>query len=338
MLKHKVLFLYRKGNSNISPSKRKNDIMNILNISYVKEVSRDLMKLKSCLWILCVLVISACSSNQEYPSAYEESPSMTKADLLLPEASQSENFSDGIYIEVDMSHTSNGYIMARMLHDSEQRLKLMIQKGEQKYNYDITSKEYQSFPLQMGSGSYEIRLLRQSEGNTYVRLATTTFDVVLDDSLSPFLYPNQIVNYTGDSESVALSFSLVENDKTDLERIRHIYQYVIENISYDHEKADAVKDSFVLPDPDETLSSKKGICFDYASLLATMLRVQHIPTRLITGYTDIEYHAWVEIYLAGEGWINPKVYFEKETWSRMDPTFAASNQDYEGRYDEVYVY
>lgn len=287
---------------------------------------------------LLLFLTSACASNQEYPSAYQASPPMTMDQLLLPVASQAEGFSDGTYIEVDMSHQNDGYIMARMLKESEQRLKLLIQKGEQKYNYDITSKDYQAFPLQMGNGSYEIRLLRQTEKDNYVRLATTTIDVELTDPLSPFLYPNQIVNYTKESESVALSFSLVKEDTTDLERIRHIYQYVIENISYDHEKAEAVKNRFVLPVPDETLASKKGICFDYASLLASMLRVQHIPTRLVTGYTDIEYHAWVEIYLEGEGWINPKVYFEKETWSRMDPTFAASNQDYEGRYDEVYVY
>lgn len=296
------------------------------------------MKVKYFTGCLLLFLIAACSSNQEYPSAYQASPAMTIDQILLPEASQEVIFSDGAYIEVDISHVSDGYLMARKLQESEQRLKLLIQKGEQKYNYDITSEEFQSFPLQMGNGSYEIRLLRQTEKENYVRLATTTIEVDLKDLLSPFLYPNQIVNYTKESESVALSFALVSGDTTDLERIRHLYQYVIENITYDHEKAEDVKDRFVLPNPDETLVSRKGICFDYASLLASMLRVQHIPTRLVTGYTDIEYHAWVEIYLEGEGWINPKVYFEKEAWSRMDPTFAASDQDYEGRYDEVYVY
>lgn len=284
------------------------------------------------------LFMSACSSTEEYPSAYQESKSMTIEEVLMPVASQIEVFGDGTYIEVDMSHTSDGYIMARMLHESEQRLKLLIQKDEQKYNYDITNKDYEAFPLQMGDGTYEIRLLRQTEGDTYTRLATKSIDVTLTQPLMPFLYPNQIVNYTKDSASVELSFSLVKDDRTDLERIRHIYEYVVEHIRYDDAKAEAVKDKFVLPKPDETLATQKGICFDYASLLATMLRVQHIPTRLVTGYTDIEYHAWVEIYLEGEGWINPKVYFEKEAWSIMDPTFAASDQDYEGRYDEVYVY
>ena len=50
------------------------------------------------------------------------------------------------------------------------------------------------------------------------------------------------------------------------------------------------------------LKNGSGICFDYASLLAALCRIQGIPARVIVGWTDIEYHAWVEIYLENEGW------------------------------------
>ena len=78
---------------------------------------------------------------------------------------------------------------------------------------------------------------------------------------------------------------------------------------------------------------------NYASLLAALCRIQGIPARVIVGWTDIEYHAWVEIYLENEGWINPKVYFAKNDWSLVDPTFSDSgNADYTGKYEEVYHY
>lgn len=289
-------------------------------------------------WLIgMLLILCACQDTTDYPSAYEPSPAVHIEDVRYPQTGN-QVFSDGSKVSMDVSYAENGYVMAKLLVPSEDRIKLLIHKDDKKYNYDITSTEYIAFPLQMGDGLYTIALKIQRSDGLYYTLVSTDIQVQLSNALSPFLYPNQIVNYHADSKVVAASFSLVEGDTTDLERIKHLYEYVVTNISYDKQKAQEVQNSFALPIPDETLDTKKGICFDYASVLASMLRVQNIPTRLVTGYTDIEYHAWVEIYLEGEGWINPKVYFEKETWSRMDPTFAASDRDYEGRYDEVYIY
>lgn len=297
------------------------------------------MKMNKYLISFCMILFLCIScSSQSYPSTYPDSPAVSLNDLRLPQADDTSGFSDGVYVDVDTSHQNEGYIMAKVLQPSQQRLKLLIEKDGQKYNYDVTETSDVAFPLQLGNGIYEIRILRQIEDENYARLATEQIDVILENELSPFLFPSQIVNYNNQSESIQMAFELVKDDQNDLERITHLYEYVVTNISYDQEKADKVNNQFVLPNPDETLQTKKGICFDYASLLTAMLRSQNIPTRLVTGYTDIEYHAWVEIYLDGEGWINPKVYFEKETWSRMDPTFAASDMDYEGAYDQVYIY
>lgn len=61
-----------------------------------------------------------------------------------------------------------------------------------------------------------------------------------------------------------------------------------------------------------------GSCFDYATLLAAMLRLQNIPTRVVTGYAvsldalqqnkktiDItnNVHVWCEVYLHPYGWL-----------------------------------
>ena len=79
-----------------------------------------------------------------------------------------------------------------------------------------------------------------------------------------------------------------------------------------------------LPNVDTILQSKKGICFDYAAVMATMLRTQGIPTKLVVGYAGSAYHAWVSVYINEIGWIDNIFYFDGKSWVRMDPTFASS--------------
>ena len=69
-----------------------------------------------------------------------------------------------------------------------------------------------------------------------------------------------------------------------MEALTAIYEYVTANLTYDNEKAATVSGNY-LPDIDETLSTKKGICFDYASLTAAMLRSIGIPAKLAIGYS-----------------------------------------------------
>ena len=84
-----------------------------------------------------------------------------------------------------------------------------------------------------------------------------------------------------------------------------------------------------LPDVDETLSTGKGICFDYAALTTAMLRSQNIPTRLEIGYSGKIYHAWISVYIEDIGWIDKLIEFTGDAWTRMDPTFASSNENNE---------
>ena len=101
---------------------------------------------------------------------------------------------------------------------------------------------------------------------------------------------------------------------SDLDVVTNIYHYVIENITYDEEKAENVAYGYV-PDVDETLSSGKGICFDYAALMAAMLRSQRIPTKLQVGYAGEAYHAWISCYVDEIGWVDNMISFDGKDWS-----------------------
>lgn len=74
----------------------------------------------------------------------------------------------------------------------------------------------------------------------------------------------------------------------------------LSDISFDHGKLGTLPSDYV-PDVDETLQSRKGICYDFSSLLAAMARSVGVPTKLVKGYSDnaVGYHAWNEVYIGG---------------------------------------
>ncbi len=296
------------------------------------------MKIYWHIFLCFIVVLSLCAcDDKNYPTEFKSSKAQSASDVLYPSFPMTTTFSDGQAAIVDLSNISSGYLGCKLLTNTNSGIKLIVEKEDKKYTYDIQSDTMMAFPLTCGNGSYSIRIVQNVEGTMYSILASTSIDVEMNDSRSPFLYPSQIVNYQADSKIVQVSMKVVKGDKNDLERIEHIYEYVLENLSYDEQEASTI-DSFKIVDIDELLKTKKGICIDYAVLMASMCRIQGIPCRVVVGATDIEYHAWCEIYLKGKGWINPKVYFKSKKWSIVDPTFADSNQDYEGKYQEDYHY
>ena len=136
------------------------------------------------------------------------------------------------------------------------------------------------------------------------------------------------MNFTPDSESSKLALSIVSEDTSDVDALQAIYNYVVENLTYDYDLADTVESGYI-PDVDATLQSKKGICFDYAALTTAMLRARDIPCKLQIGYAGTVKHAWINVYIRSKGWVDKAVEFSGDSWSRMDPTFDSNSQDAE---------
>jgi len=183
-------------------------------------------------------------------------------------------------------------------------------------------------PFSGGSGDYILICYQQVEDDRFAAIYTTTLQISLENEFLPFLYPNQYVNFTEDSEACKLALSIMPEDTEDTQALEEIYNYVIENITYDYEKASSVEAGY-LPDIDETLSTGIGICFDYAALITAMLRSRDIPCRLQIGYAGDIKHAWVDVYIRSKGWINNAIEFDGDSWTRMDPTFDSSLEDKE---------
>lgn len=306
----------------------------------------------AALMMACSLIFASCgqetqtiteSSESESSAAWEQLQEEMAPEYLVEEEvplaetvyggtiSIIENVASGTKVyqkggsSIDVSNASQGYVMVKQTGVSK-RLKVQIVKDDKKYNYDLNNDgTYEAFPLQMGEGSYKIRIMQNKEGNTYFELYSATIDVKFDSANAPFLCPSQYVNYNADSAAVKKAFDLCVNAKTDVEKLTAIYSWIITNVKYDSNKAATVQTGY-LPTVDHTLNTKTGICFDYAALMAAMLRSQGIPTKLICGTVsaaDLN-HAWNEVYLEGQGWVTVRIYFKGSEWERMDATFAAS--------------
>ena len=226
---------------------------------------------------------------------------------------------------VDYSNTKDGYVMVKWLAGGNDRVKVLI-KGPSgttyQYNLNLNG-NYEAFPLSDGNGAYNVGVYKNTSGTQYATILNASINATLTDEFAPFIRPNQYVNYSPDSAAVAKASELCAGASNNLEKVEQVYTYVVNNVTYDTQKASSVTSGY-LPNVDETLATGKGICFDYAALMAAMLRSQGVPIKLVLGYTGDAYHAWLSVYSESEGWIEGKIYFDGNEWKLMDPTFAST--------------
>ena len=249
---------------------------------------------------------------------------------------------DGVSF-VDLSAVSEGYVAVSV--SSAKRLKFQVLKDDATYNYDIASDGTPSvLPLQCGDGHYVFRVMENIEGSKYAQIYLTECDVTLLDEFQPFLRPSDYSNYAPDSACVKKAAELAAECGSALEVVSAVYDYICRTVVYDREKAATVQSGY-LPVPDETMLTGKGICFDYASLAAAMLRSQGIPTKVIFGYVSPNdlYHAWNMFYTEESGWVTVKFEVSADTWTRMDLTFSAGGAPDEfvgdgSNYADLYSY
>ena len=274
--------------------------------------------------IFCLL-LGGCSGSSSASRKEHSGPPRDSTPKVLTPSADGVTVYQNDFASIDASNTSQGYVMVKY-NGTNEKVKLRITCPDQScYTYLISDRgAYDTFPLTAGNGSYALQVLENVAGDTYTVSLAQSINVNIEDEFLPFLYPNQYVNFHTDSKAVSKGSDLAKDTYSDLDVVQNIYNYVIKNISYDTEKAQNVSYGYV-PDIDDTLSSKKGICFDYAALMASMLRSQNIPTKLEVGYSGDAYHAWISTYIDDKGWVDDIIQFNGNTWQIMDPTLAATN-------------
>ena len=226
---------------------------------------------------------------------------------------------------IDVSSASKGYVGAAATSGS--RLKLQVTKDGQSMNYDMPSDGTPVIvPLDMGNGTYTVSVMQNTSGSRYVELYSTSVKAMLETEQSPYLVPNLFCDFDENSAVVAKARELTRDAANEGDALRAIYRWIEQNVSYDNAKAERLSGkSGYIPNPDETLQSQTGICFDYASLAAAMLRSVGIPCQIVTGYVSPNgvYHAWNMVWIDGS-WKSVEFTVNPHDWTRIDLTFAAN--------------
>lgn len=180
--------------------------------------------------------------------------------------------------------------------------------------YTVMNKK-ERLPIQLGNGNYFIQLYewsREENGKSlYKKIGSE--DLYIDkNNEEEFLMSSNPIYWNYDYDSIKLAKELTKNIVINEEKVKIIHNYIVNEIIYDWEW---VKDkpTFYVPNIDNTLRSKKGVCYDYSALMAGMLRSLGIKTKLVKGYhvdSDV-YHAWNEVFINNE-------------WKLVDTTYDSA--------------
>jgi transglutaminase-like putative cysteine protease len=237
-------------------------------------------------------------------------------------------------VKLDLSLLDKGYFYVSYEGSrSELRFELYNVETEDApplYAYPA-EKGWQGYALPSGPGIYTLRTYALDTGTDLVQpedIKEFTFGADFAEE-EPYRYRNAYSYYEEESLAVTFAAYLIDEETrkqgrslTDAEKTEILIAFIQGNITWDYtllEQVETGEQQFYFPDCDTTLSTEQGLCSDWASLTAVMLKSSGIPTRLHDGYilkSDGEgegvltYHTWLSIYF-------------DESWHMYDPSFSS---------------
>lgn len=210
---------------------------------------------------------------------------------------------------IDKKNIDNGVISIN--YKSEKPIAVKVIKDNIYYDYILNGNN--DIPLQLGNGKYDILLLENVGGTRYRQITSESVELQIKNKYNLYLQSIQMINWNHEMQAIKKASELTKDLKSDGEKVEAIYNYIVNNIKYDYNKSSSANINYI-PNIDYVLDTQTGICYDYSSLLAAMLRSQGIPTKLLMGRkNDIkEYHAWNQVYLR-----------DINKWVTIDATYDA---------------
>jgi len=240
---------------------------------------------------------------------------------------------------IDCNNINKGYVISSFNNPTDGKCIIQICKRDSgiltlspthKQNFLVPGDgTLKTIPLCFGNGFYTLKALQQSSENRYDTVLSFHKCITITNPLSPYLYSNTYCEYTDDSLCIKKAKELRGNKTNDIEIITTMYRWIIDNLEYDYELAIKVSTtdmSWWLPNPDKAIQKGKGICWEYASLFAAMLRSQGIPCKICVGHYGSIYHAWNEFYSRASGSI-VGIPIKANEWTRIDVTYLDSKKE-----------
>lgn len=224
-------------------------------------------------------------------------------------------------MDIDLN-LNTGTALVTCTKQFNKKLKFRVVFENKIYVYDIESNSPIIIPLQFGSGTYVFELYEEVIDKKYKIVESVKKDIKLENENACFLHPNCFVNYDASLEEFAREFK----KETILKTVLAVREWIEHHVYYDYLRALGLKkNGELMPQIERVLKEGKGVYVDVAAFAVAVLRLNNIPARLVYGYANNHYHAWIN-YMREDG-----------KWIRYDPTAAMLNiKDAKYRVKEFY--
>ena len=122
-----------------------------------------------------------------------------------------------------------------------------------------------------------------------------------------FVYKQEDISLTNghatlwDAKTVELADEICADCENDEEKVKAIYNWMTHNFEYDYDCEPFIQ----YFNARKTLSTRKGICYDFSHLFAALCRSQHIPCFVVDGDkrgNNQYHHTWNRVYFNGSWW------------------------------------
>ena len=199
-------------------------------------------------------------------------------------------------------------------------------------------------PLEYGSGTYTITIMEMVGGGAARTVSTHSIDTGTGaqvipssapsaaqpsgaasggwsvDTSDPYLTPITDINWSEGLVSVKKARELCTTSMSDREKAQAVYNHLVAILSYNYDLVGKLPAGYT-PSMDPTYNTKRGICYDFSSLYAGMMRSVGVKCKLVKGYNSMVdgYHAWNEVYVDGG-------------WQRLDLTIDSQLRMYQSTY------
>jgi len=172
--------------------------------------------------------------------------------------------------------------------------------------YDLGNNRYAEFTFKNPKEDFEIQIITRIKLFRYdlsTALKNPNPAPLTDGDLKEYLKEEK---YLEKDHPAIKEIALQINGKDEIDTVRKIYEFVLDNMEYDHAKAD--NDIAKALGAAGAVQLKKGVCVEYADLFVALCRAKGIPAKYVAGIptegeNERKGHAWVEVYLENYGWV-----------------------------------
>ncbi|MBD5153929.1 MAG: hypothetical protein HDT15_02340 [Oscillibacter sp.] len=265
------------------------------------------------------------------------------------------------WAEIDWSTANDGYVRVKWTENVVDHAVCTVywvedgklQQRNWYLNIDQCLGKWMKVPLTAGSRDYAVIVemlyfdddinenMTDEEADAIWREhLCTKFSANITDPDAWMLLSSVKADYENAPIACAKALELAKNCTTDAEKITEIFNYVAKLITYDKALYNSEKDRVAKGEsqlavnggrnlnPDFIMTSKKGVCEHYATLMVAMLRSVGVPCRMVHGTMKLsdgttDGHAWVAVK-PETGKLNMTALgagMEPDgEWIRLDPT------------------